>query len=741
MESRQDITNQEELWKMKPRRNLEEDDYLNKDSEEIGMLKRHVLLHLHQTTHFDEFDCPPELQQKQKLFPKWRLPIKIAAIVSSLTFLYTLVREIIHPFVTSHQQYFYKIPILVINKVLPMVSITLLALVYLPGVIAAVVQLHNGTKYKKFPHWLDRWMVTRKQFGLLSFFFAVLHAIYSLSYPMRRSYRYRLLNWAYQQVQQNNENAWIEHDVWRMEIYVSLGIVALAILALLAVTSIPSVSDSLTWREFHYIQDIPGDLGRVHIMESISMMGSPKSLSETFLPNGINGIKDARKVTVGVIGSGDFAKSLTIRLIRCGYHVVIGSRNPKFASEFFPHVVDVTHHEDALIKTNIIFVAIHREHYTSLWDLRHLLVGKILIDVSNNMRVNQYPESNAEYLASLFPDSLIVKGFNVISAWALQLGPKDASRQVYICSNNIQARQQVIELARQLNFIPVDLGSLSSAREIENLPLRLFTLWRGPVVVAISLATFFFLYSFVRDVIHPYARNQQSDFYKIPIEIVNKTLPIVAITLLSLVYLAGLLAAAYQLYYGTKYRRFPPWLETWLQCRKQLGLLSFFFASVHVAYSLCLPMRRSERYLFLNMAYQQVHANIENSWNEEEVWRIEMYISFGIMSLGLLSLLAVTSIPSVSNALNWREFSFIQSTLGYVALLISTFHVLIYGWKRAFEEEYYRFYTPPNFVLALVLPSIPFHLDNHLLVSSQQEFSGVITSSFTSFKPCFRQLM
>uniref|UniRef100_A0A669QQZ7 STEAP2 metalloreductase n=1 Tax=Phasianus colchicus TaxID=9054 RepID=A0A669QQZ7_PHACC len=469
-------------------------------------------------------------------------------------------------------------------------------------------------------------------------------------------------------------------------------------------------------------------------MESISMMGSPKNLNETFLPNVANGIKDASKITVGIIGSGDFAKSLTIRLIRCGYHVVVGSRNPKLAAEFFPHVVDVTHHEDAVTKTNIIFVAIHREHYTSLWDLKHLLVGKILVDVSNNTRVDQYPDSNAEYLASLFPDSLVVKGFNVVSAWSLQLGPKDASRQVYICSNNVQARHQVTELARQLGFIPIDLGALSSSREIENLPLRLFTLWKGPVVIAISLATFFFIYSFIRDVIHPYVRNQQSDFYKIPIEIVNKTLPVVAITLLSLVYLSGLIAAAYQLYYGTKYRRFPPWLDNWLQCRKQLGLLSFFFAVVHVAYSLCLPMRRSERYLFLNMAYQQVHANVENSWNEEEVWRIEMYISFGIMSLGLLSLLAVTSIPSVNNALNWREFSFIQiksqavstssqfltsallkeqeycllisSTLGYVALLISTFHVLIYGWKRAFEEEYYRFYTPPNFVLALVLPSI-----------------------------------
>ncbi|XP_041103080.1 metalloreductase STEAP2-like [Polyodon spathula] len=439
-------------------------------------------------------------------------------------------------------------------------------------------------------------------------------------------------------------------------------------------------------------------------MESISMMGSPRNSKEMFLPNGMNGVKGGNRSTIGVIGSGDFAKCLSLRLLRCGYHVVVGSRSPKRAAEFFPHVVDVTHHEDAVAKANILFVAIHREHYASLWDLKHLLVGKILVDVSNNTRMNQYPESNAEYLASLFPDSFVVKGFNVISAWAMQSGPKDATRQVYICSNLVEARHQVLEVVRQLNFIPVDLGTLSSAREIENIPLQLFTLWKGPVLLSVSLSILFFIYSFIRDIIHPYVKNQQSDFYKIPIEIVNKTLPVVAITLLSLVYLAGLLAAAHQIYYGTKYRRFPHWLDGWLQCRKQLGLLSVFFASVHVLYSICLPMRRSERYLFLNMAFQQVHANIDNSWNEEEVWRVEMYISFGIMSLGLLLLLAVTSIPSVNSALNWREFSFIQSTLGYVALLITTFHVLIYGWKRAFDQEYYKFYMPPNFVIALVLP-------------------------------------
>ncbi|MED6278987.1 Metalloreductase steap2 [Characodon lateralis] len=204
------------------------------------------------------------------------------------------------------------------------------------------------------------------------------------------------------------------------------------------------------------------------------------------------------------------------------------------------------------------------------------------------------------------------------------------------------------------------MGPLSLSRYIENIPIQLFPGWKGPVLAAVALSIFFFGYSFIRDIIHPYVQHKQSDFYKIPIEIVNHTLPTVAITLLALVYLAGQLAAAHQLYYGTKYKQFPQWLEGWLQSRKQLGLISFFLAAVHVLYSLCLPLRRSEKYLLLNAAYQQIHANMENSWNEEEVWRVEMYVSFGIMSFGLMSFLAITSIPSISNSLNWREFSFIQ---------------------------------------------------------------------------------
>lgn len=159
-----------------------------------------ALFDLHQAHHFGEFEYSSEQHCKQDLFPKWHLPMKTASVISLLTFIYTSMRDVIYPFITRKENVFYKIPILVINKVLPVTSITLLALVYLPGILAAGFQLYFGTKYKRFPQWLDRWMLSRKQFGLLSFFFATLHACYSLCYPMRRSYRYKLLNWAFQQV-------------------------------------------------------------------------------------------------------------------------------------------------------------------------------------------------------------------------------------------------------------------------------------------------------------------------------------------------------------------------------------------------------------------------------------------------------------------------------------------------------------------------------------------------------------
>ncbi|XP_053327593.1 metalloreductase STEAP3 [Spea bombifrons] len=408
--------------------------------------------------------------------------------------------------------------------------------------------------------------------------------------------------------------------------------------------------------------------------------------------------------TVGILGSGDFARSLAARLLFAGFKVVVGSRNPKRSAALFPAEVEVTLQEDAAKRADLLFVAMFREHYPTLSRFSDALAGKVLVDVSNNHEINLHGESNAEYLASLLPKCHVVKGFNVVSAWALQSGPQDGNKQVLICSDSPEARSRVSLVARGMGFIPVDMGALCAARDIENVPLRLLPSWKMPVLLAAGLFVFFYGYNFVRGVLHPYLVEKKNAFYTMPVKLVNVTLPCVAYVLLSLVYLPGILAAFYQLHYGTKYRRFPGWLDGWLKHRKQMGLTSFFCASLHAVYSLCLPMRRSARYLLINEAVKQMKANASGVWVEEEVWRMEIYVSLGIIALGTLAILAVASLPSVGNSLNWREFSFIQSKLGFAALILGTLHTLTFGWRRAFLRSHYKFFLPPTFTLTLAVP-------------------------------------
>ncbi|XP_061658664.1 metalloreductase STEAP3-like [Syngnathoides biaculeatus] len=407
---------------------------------------------------------------------------------------------------------------------------------------------------------------------------------------------------------------------------------------------------------------------------------------------------------VGILGTGDFSRSLARRLVASGYHVVVGSRTPKRYVALFPEEAQVTSQLEAVSQADVVFVAIFPEHHPTLLELKPALAGKILVDVSNGMQIKRGGPSHAEQLANMFPESFIVKGFNTISAWVLQTGPRDGSRQVFLCSNSSKAKNSVQAICRRMGFCPVDMGLLSYSAEIENLPFHLFPSWGTPILITVILFIFFYLYNFIRDILHPFVTAGESVFYKMPIDTVNVTLPSVSLVMLALVYMPGLLAASLQLRRGTKYSCFPVWLDKWLTKRKQFGLCSFLCAAMHAIYSLCLPMRQSARFKLLNAAFKQVQQGVEKVWSDEGVWRMELYISVGIIALGLLSLLAITSLPSVADSINWREFSFVQSTLGYCGLFMATLHTLLFGWDRAFDPGQYRFYLPPTFIVVLILP-------------------------------------
>ncbi|XP_019949085.1 metalloreductase STEAP4 [Paralichthys olivaceus] len=406
-----------------------------------------------------------------------------------------------------------------------------------------------------------------------------------------------------------------------------------------------------------------------------------------------------------IYGTGDLGRSLGLRLLQSGYRVAYGSRRPHSCGPL-PQGAQVMSHEAAAQSAGLVFLCIHREHYGFLESLAPQLNGKVLVDVSNNLKKNLYPEANAEYLQRLIPGAHVVKGFNTLSAWALQNGPSDANRQVYLCGNSAEAKQAVEEIATKLGFTVLDRGSLSTARELEDFPLQLFPEWRLPLRVTVGLSAFFFFYVLTGDVIYAKVVNGKDISFRIMVSLANKVFPIVSLIMLTLCYLPGIIAAILQLYRGTKYKRFPDWLDRWMLCRKQLGLIALGLAFLHVLYTLIIPIRYYVRFKIGEAIISRSKENTTRELDTTTAWRTDSYYSMGILGFAVYLLLGITSLPSVSNALSWREFSFVQSKLGYLTLFFCTLHTYLYGWSRFLQPSSYKWFTPPGYMLSLVLPSV-----------------------------------
>uniref|UniRef100_A0A3Q3ANG0 STEAP family member 4 n=1 Tax=Kryptolebias marmoratus TaxID=37003 RepID=A0A3Q3ANG0_KRYMA len=282
-----------------------------------------------------------------------------------------------------------------------------------------------------------------------------------------------------------------------------------------------------------------------------------------------------------ILGTGDLGRSLGERLLQSGFRVTLGFRYNTLLS------TGVTSHEAAAQSANIIFVCVHREHYEFLATMRNHLQGKFCVS------------------SRLVPKAAVVKGLNTLSAWALQNGLL-AGKQVYLCGDSAEAKQAVAQMATKLGLSVLDKGSLSAARELEDFPLKLFPEWRLPLSVALGLTAFFFFYLLIRDVIYAYVEKKDEISYRIMVSLANKVFPIVALIMLSLCYLPGAIAAFLQLYRGTKYSRFPNWLDRWMVSRKQMGLVALGFAFLHVTYTFIIPIRYAVRHKLISRVVDEV---------------------------------------------------------------------------------------------------------------------------------------
>ena len=123
----------------------------------------------------------------------------------------------------------------------------------------------------------------------------------------------------------------------------------------------------------------------------------------------------------------------------------------------------------------------------------------------------------------------------------------------------------------------------------------------------------------------------------------------------------GILAAYLQLARGTKYSVFPGWLDAWLRDRKQLGLLMLLSASIHGCYYCLLVAPHYSRVMLpspvtTNGSWDWSHMMVVSGTRHEDTWQTTIYLSAGVLAYFIAVILGITSLPSVSTALTWKEF-------------------------------------------------------------------------------------
>ncbi|KAK9696039.1 Metalloreductase steap2 [Basidiobolus ranarum] len=406
----------------------------------------------------------------------------------------------------------------------------------------------------------------------------------------------------------------------------------------------------------------------------------------------------SEKTQIAVLGTGWFGRAMSKRLLDSGYQVLLGTRNPTRAKGNFKLPVEPVNYVEAIQKTDIVILCLPQQAHSSfIKDYGSFVKGKIVIDVTNPLHYHSGNDLNmsiAENLQAALPEARVVKAFNTLSAYSLEVHTHGLTREVYICTNDPGVLRKVSEMVRKIGYTPVDSGTLAMSRSVEAMPLSFFENWRLPLAVCAGLHIFFFLYLLITR----YVIVATPNYNNLPLFGFNSTVADTALGLFSLANLAGCVANIFQLVRGRANQPFPPWLANWLNSRKQLGLLGFLYMGVHI---------------FMSTSYAHLYRHIVGGYINGPA---QAGLLLAHISALIYSILWVVSLPSVGNLLSWREWRFIQSTLGWTALALGFIHtvLMVYPfWMMVVN-------IPNIAMLGSILPVLAFILKFFLLLPPVQ---------------------
>jgi len=188
---------------------------------------------------------------------------------------------------------------------------------------------------------------------------------------------------------------------------------------------------------------------------------------------------------VGIIGSGDVAKTLASGFLKHGHEVTLGTREAGKLADFAKAnpKAKIGRFADAAKFGEIVVLAVKGSVASTALESAGAanLAGKTVIDATNPIADAPPDNGVIRYFTSLeyslmeqlqkqFADAHFVKAFNSVGAPAM-VNPqfKDGKPSMFIARNDAAAKKTVAEILDQFGWEVEDMGGVEAARAIEPL--------------------------------------------------------------------------------------------------------------------------------------------------------------------------------------------------------------------------------------------------------------------------------
>ncbi len=180
-------------------------------------------------------------------------------------------------------------------------------------------------------------------------------------------------------------------------------------------------------------------------------------------------------MNIAILGAGNVGATLGKRFAEQGHAVSFGVPDPlKYADSGLPGTIRSV--AEAAQSAEIILLAVPYHAVEQVIKDCGDLQGKILIDATNPLGMTEkglaltagFSTSGAETIAALAPAARLVKCFNQ-TGFGNMAEPRQSV--MFVCGDDASANETVRQLAAEIGFDAISIGTLDKARLLEPLAM------------------------------------------------------------------------------------------------------------------------------------------------------------------------------------------------------------------------------------------------------------------------------